>query len=233
MAVRQLAQDVEGFNGFLAAQKQELESYPGIEEVVGGPITEDWIGAKMMGRWQTGASLIRAPHAVKGRPPPQTADNDFSFATDDPQGLSCPFGAHIRRANPRGSLAPDDPIQGVIERRHRLLRRGRPYAGADGDPAERGMLFVALCADLERQFEFLQQSWIGSPAFHGLTNEPDPITGPPPCSGSHDFTIPTTAGAITLKGLKNFVTVKAGGYFFMPSRSALRFLASQAERTPR
>ena len=233
VAVRQLAQDVDGFNGFVAAQRQELEKYPGIQEVVGGPITDDWIAAKMMGRWQTGASLIRAPHAVKGRPPPQTADNDFSFATDDPQGLRCPFGAHIRRANPRGSLAPDDPIQSQIERRHRVLRRGRPYTGADGDPAERGMLFVALCADLERQFEFLQQSWIGSPAFHGLTNEPDPITGPPPCSGPHDFTIPTTAGAVTLKGLKNFVTVKAGGYFFMPSRSALRFLASQAERPPR
>jgi hypothetical protein len=27
--------------------------------------------------------------------------------------------------------------------------------------------------------------------------------------------------------------VKAGGYFFMPSRSALRFLASQAERPHR
>ncbi|MGE0576699.1 MAG: cytochrome P450 [Reyranella sp.] len=233
VAVRQLVQDVEGFNGFVAAQRRELESYPGIQEAIGGPITEDWIAAKMMGRWHTGASLIRAPHAVKGRQPPETADNDFNFASDDPQGLRCPFGAHIRRANPRGSLAPDDPAQGLIERRHRLLRRGRPYTGADGDPAERGMLFVALCADLERQFEFLQQSWIGSPAFHGLTNEPDPITGPPPCNGTHDFTIPTTAGAITLKGLRNFVTVKAGGYFFMPSRSALRFLASQAERPPR
>ena len=233
MAVRQLAQDVDGFNGCLAAQRQKLESYPGLREAIGGPVTEDWIGAKMMGRWHTGASLIDAPHAVEGRPPPDTADNDFNFASDDPQGLRCPFGAHIRRANPRGSLAPDDPAQGVIERRHRLLRRGRPYSGADGDPAERGMLFVALCADLERQFEFLQQSWIGSPAFHGLTNEPDPITGPPPCNGTHDFTIPTTAGAITLEGLTSFVTVKAGGYFFLPGRSALRFLASQAERPPR
>ena len=28
-----------------------------------------------------------------------------------------------------------------------------------------------------------------------------------------------------LKGLASFVTVRGGGYFFLPSRSALRFLA--------
>src|SRR5262249_45752526 len=158
---------------------------------------------KMMGRWQSGASLVGWPHAVEGQPPSDEADNDFSFANDDPQGLRCPFGAHIRRANPRGSLAPDDPMQSQIERRHRLLRRGRPYTGDADDATERGMLFVGICSDLERQFEFLQQSWIGAPGFHGLTNEPDPITAPPPPSADqcHVFTIPTTAGAITLKGL--------------------------------
>jgi len=31
-------------------------------------------------------------------------DNDFLFGTEDPQGLRCPLGAHIRRANPRESF---------------------------------------------------------------------------------------------------------------------------------
>ncbi len=178
----------------------------------------------MMGRWRSGASLICHPHEMAGHRTPDRADNDFSFAKDDPQGLRCPFGAHIRRSNPRGSLAPNDPNQAVIERRHRILRRGRPYGD---DTSEKGMLFVALCTDLERQFEFLQQSWVSSPSFQGLSNEPDPITSPPPADPSKPFvfTIPTPSGPVTMKNLKSFVTVRAGGYFFMPSRSAIRFLA--------
>jgi hypothetical protein len=38
------------------------------------------------------------------------------------------------------------------------------------------------------------------------------------------FTIPTPSGPITLDGLQSFVTVRAGGYFFMPSYSALLYL---------
>lgn len=237
VVVRQLMQDVDGFNDFLAVQEGELKTYPGLENSVGGEITQEWIAAKMMGRWRSGASLVSHPHEMAGSKTPglelqDRADNDFSFATDDPQGLRCPFGAHVRRANPRGSLAPNDPKQTMIEKRHRILRRGRPYGN---EKSERGMLFVALCADLERQFEFLQQSWIGSPNFQGLSNEPDPITAPPPPPPPptqppqpYNFTIPTPSGPVVLKNMKSFVTVKAGGYFFMPSRSAIRFLANSA-----
>jgi Dyp-type peroxidase family len=234
VAVRQLMQDVDGFDDFLAVQKAELEKYAGLEDSIGGKITEEWIAAKMMGRWRGGASLISQPHEragsrIPGHETPDRADNDFNFATDDPQGLRCPFGAHIRRSNPRGSLAPNDPKQGIMEKRHRLLRRGRPYGD---EKSERGMLFVALCADLERQFEFLQQSWVGSPSFQGLSNEPDPITSPPPLEPGKPcvFTIPTPVGPVTMKNMRSFVTVRAGGYFFMPSRSALRFLVSMAGR---
>jgi deferrochelatase/peroxidase EfeB len=192
----------------------------------------------MMGRWRNGVSVIKWPHAMGDRPPPGAPDNDFSFGADDPQGLRCPFGAHIRRANPRGSLAPDDPAQANIEKRHRLLRRGRAYVEpadgkteADGE-TEKGLLFIGVCADLERQFEFLQQTWIGSPFFHGLTNEPDPFSPAPSAPNQQDrvFTIPTPAGPVTMKGLKSFVTVKGGGYFFMPSRSAMRFLGRLAAK---
>lgn len=162
-------------------------------------------------------------------------DNDFAFGVDDPQGLACPLGAHIRRANPRDSLLPADPQEQRITNRHRLLRRGRSYETKD----EKGLLFMALCGDLERQFEFVQQTWIGSPSFHGLPGERDPLLAqwPGPSAAGEDacphggattgaFTIPTAAGPIVLKGLPSFVTVKAGGYFFLPSRSALRYLAN-------
>jgi Dyp-type peroxidase family len=232
LAVRQLAQDVDGFDKHLEEQKKRLERYDQLSKTIGGPITTEWIAAKMMGRWRSGVSLIRWPHAVGDRPPPGAPDNDFSFGADDPQGLRCPFGAHIRRANPRGSLAPDDPAQADIEKRHRLLRRGRAYVEQADGGTEKGLLFIGVCADLERQFEFLQQTWIGSPFFHGLTNEPDPFSPATAAPDQQDrvFTIPTPSGPVTMKGLRSFVTVKGGGYFFMPSRSAMRFLGRLAAR---
>jgi Dyp-type peroxidase family len=233
VVVRQFEQHVTEFNDFLERQKEVLSTYPGIEDSAGGPITAEWIAAKMMGRWRSGASLVRWAHAMPDRAAIDIEDNDFNFGQDDPQGLRCPLGAHIRRANPRGSLAPDDPKQAQIEKRHRLLRRGRPYEIEEDGKTKKGLVFVGLCADLERQFEFLQQSWIGEPNFHGLTNEPDPITATyhptaetdaNPGKRSQVFSIPTPSGPVTLRDLPSFVTVRAGGYFFMPGRSAIRFL---------
>ena len=51
---------------------------------------------------------------------------------------------------------------------HRLVRRGREYGSPlgveealrPGPDEERGILFVALCADLVRQFEFVQEAWL-------------------------------------------------------------------------
>ena len=124
-------------------------------------------------------------------------DTDLNFGVDDPQGLYCPFGAHIRRTNPRGSLAPGDDSQLMITNRHRLLRRGRSYQTGEG---ETGLLFIGLCADLERQFEFIQQSWLGSDSFAGLTNEPDPIVAVKTPGASTRFTIPTSAGSLVAAG---------------------------------
>jgi deferrochelatase/peroxidase EfeB len=67
-------------------------------------------------------------------------------------------------------------------KRHRLLRRGRPYGPlvADrykDDGQSRGLVFAALNANIERQFEFVQQAWITSPNFAGLYDEADPMLG--------------------------------------------------------
>lgn len=250
LAIRQFEQHVDEFHDYARSSAEKLNDAlideSRMPNLIGGAITKEWIEAKMMGRWYDGVPLIDRP--VWTKPAEHTAvpatgehdharrheharhahrsgrmstDTDLDFGVDDPQGLHCPFGAHIRRANPRGSLAPGDDSQLAITNRHRLLRRGRPYQQGD----EKGLLFVGLCADLERQFEFIQQSWIGAPGFAGLTKEPDPIV-----SIKHDaeptrFTIPTSAGSLALEGGPNFVTVRGGGYFFLPSRSALLFLA--------
>lgn len=225
LAIRQIEQHVDAFQDFTCRQAETLnKEVKQLGALAGGPVDGDWVAAKMMGRRQDGRPLSHWIEAGAEGRPTEDGDNDFDFGMDDPQGLRCPFGAHIRRANPRGGMQPDDPLEVAITKRHRILRRGRPYASADG--AEKGMMFVALCADIERQFEFLQQTWITSPAFQGLTDEPDPIVATTQQPGGNIFTIPTTAGPLTLRNVPNFVTVRGGGYFFAPSRAALRFLAS-------
>jgi deferrochelatase/peroxidase EfeB len=160
-------------------------------------------------------------------------DNEFDFA-DDPHGYGCPVGAHIRRANPRGSFSLA-PVSLQRANRHRLLRRSRLYgtrverndrrsAGPDG--SDRGLLFVALNSDFERQFEFINQNWINNSGFSGLQSERDPLVGRDP---TRRFTIPGLPARTRVEGLPPFVTVKGGEYFFLPGIDALRYLGHLAQ----
>jgi len=81
-----------------------------------------------------------------------------------------------------------------------------------------------LNGDLERQFEFVQQTWIQSPSFQGLVNERDPLIGER--NGQNDYTIPTRGGPIRLANLPAFINTRGGGYFFLPGRRTLLYLAS-------
>jgi cytochrome P450/deferrochelatase/peroxidase EfeB len=216
LAVRQLEQHVETFKSYLEKMAADLrDAWPDLK------ITPEWLAAKMVGRWKDGTSLVRNPSGTD-RP---EIDNDFLLGQDDPEGLKCPLGAHIRRANPRDSLKPGDKDQIAISNRHRIFRVGRPYVETEpgGEPKTRGLLFMCVNADIERQFEFIQQTWIAAPYYHGLGKENDPIVAPL----RHDstFTIPTHRGPITLRNMATFMTTRGGGYFFLPSRSALRFLS--------
>jgi deferrochelatase/peroxidase EfeB len=163
--------------------------------------------------------------ATSTEPPPSPQiepDNDFLFGAEDPQALRCPFGAHIRRANPRESFDPGSQEQLAITNRHRILRIGRFYKPTKG--LEKGLFFMCLNADLERQFEFVQQTWAQQPSFHGLSGERDPLIGSR--TGTDAFTIPTREGPVRLKGLPQFVRTRGGGYFFVPGKALLEYLAN-------
>ncbi|MBE7182888.1 MAG: cytochrome P450 [Methylobacterium mesophilicum] len=214
LVMRQFRQHVETFEAFCE------EAAGRIAGQTGRPATPRWIAAKMIGRWPEGAALVRCPEDRNT----ERLDNDFSFGTEDPQGLSCPFGAHIRRSNPRDSLGADAEVQIRINKRHRILRIGRSYGSRKGK-GEKGLLFMCLNADIERQYEFIQQSWASSAFFHGLSGERDPIIAPSGKGGR--FTIPHWEGAGVLEEVPRFVSTRGGGYFFLPSRAALRFLASR------
>ncbi len=212
---RQLAQDVAGFGRFVqsgsAADDPEL------------------LAAKLVGRWPNGAPLVLAPQ----HPDPAFAGtNDFGYHIDQ-EGLSCPLGAHIRRSNPRDSSVEHPERARKSNRNHRILRRGRSYGRPlveppstpeEGPEAERGLVFICLNADIERQFEFVQHTWLGNPYFSGLYGEVDPIVGNRPDGGS--FTWPTNPVRRQITGIPTFVTVKGGGYFFLPGIAALHYLAA-------
>jgi deferrochelatase/peroxidase EfeB len=162
--------------------------------------------------------------------PALASSNDFLYADQDPHGFACPIGAHIRRTNPRDSLVPrKDSL--TVSNRHSILRRGRSYGAPlqrfsteSDDGTERGLLFVCANANIARQFEFVQQTWVNSPKFGGLYDDRDPLLGSHGAEGG-TLTIPERPVRRRLTGLPRFTTVRGGGYFFLPGIRALRFLA--------
>jgi deferrochelatase/peroxidase EfeB len=219
VVLRQLQQDVRGFWQFL--------------ESVAGPDrrSQEQLAARFVGRWPNGTPLVVSP--TKGLDMPQEALNRFGYFAEDRLGLRCPLGAHIRRGNPRDNTAALDGTVHALRRAnfHRLLRRGRVYGppfpwnepSHPDQRAERGLLFLCVNADLRRQFEFVQQTWMNNHKFSGLFDEGDPLIG-----GNGSFTVQGPEGHERISGLKRFVTVKGGGYFFMPGISALQCLADTA-----
>jgi len=248
LVLRTLRQDVPGFWRFLDAQ-------------AGGDAAERLrIAEAMVGRRLDGQALLPpAPAPIPGVPADAAARNGFTF-DDDAAGLRCPVGAHIRRANPRNADLPAG-TDGLITRArrilgfddaalhadavasvrfHRVLRRGREYGqrmplnealSRAGTPVETGLQFICLCADLARQFEFVQGAWIAGTKFAGLPHEGDPLVGnrraAPDEPDTARFTMPR-AGCPSriIEGLPTFVDVVGGAYFFLPGIRALRYLVS-------
>lgn len=190
----------------------------------------DLLAAKMIGRWPSGAPLMLAPDQDRpelGTDPAQV--NNFLYASElkgnDPHGLRCPRGAHIRRMNPRDT---ELPVMTDVKL-HRILRHGTAYGPPlpDGvfedDHQARGMFFMFMSATAPDTYEFLKKDWIDDGNFTGLGLERDPVVG------SHDgrgqFTIPMRPLRRTIPLLDTFTRTLGGEYAFMPSLSALRWLS--------
>jgi Dyp-type peroxidase family len=229
LVFRQLCQDVRGFWRFLDGATRCADGSPDQDR-------RRRLAAKLVGRWPGGAPLVLSPEADD---PALATANDFGYFALDPQGLRCPLGAHIRRANPRDSLDPGPGTDKslAVNRRHRILRRGREYGpalpvekalGADAPPTdddERGLHFMCLNGNIGRQFELVHFTWLNNPKFAGLYDDSDPLVGPShPYGGT--FTMQTEALRERVDGVPRFVSVKGGAYFFMPGIAATRHLAS-------
>ena len=214
MVVRKLHQDVASFTACLRREAGD------------DPEAQELLAAKVVGRWRDGTPLVTSPAAPELAPLPKRERaqliNDFRYQ-EDGDGLRCPLGAHIRRANPRDCLGWEDRRS----RRHRIIRRGMPYGPRPADPAipdgvERGLMFVCYQASIERQFEVIQSAWLNNGDAFGLGDETDfLLSGEDP------------SGRMTIQGSPPrflspqpaFVTLKGGGYFFTPGIAALRAIA--------
>ena len=246
LVFRQLQQDVRGFWRFLDKQTYSK------------PQARLQLAESMVGRRMDGAPLVPAQaQLIEGIDSKSAAQNQFTYDSDN-EGIRCPFGAHIRRANPRNADLPassgligrllhmlgfgnakyrDDVIAST--RFHRMLRRGREYgtglspeqAVADGpDSGEHGIHFICVVANILRQFEFVQNAWVMGTKFDALTEESDPLLGNREavagCQFTNTFSLPQESGArVHIGDMPQFVTVRGGAYFFLPSLSALRYLA--------
>lgn len=248
LVLRQLQQDVRGFWRFLDAQT-------GSE-----PHARQAMAEAMVGRRVNGDSLLPlSDQPIAGIDAQSAAQNQFTFDSDA-DGTRCPFGAHVRRANPRNPDLPGRPAEGLpwllqtlgfgsqklrddvmaSTRFHRLLRRGREYgpgltpeqAVADvPDTSEHGIHFICIAANISRQFEFVQNAWLMSTKFDALTEESDPLLGNRTpvegCPYTNSFSIPQAVGLTDrVRDVPQFVTVRGGAYFFLPSLSAIRYFAS-------
>lgn len=165
LVVRRLTQLVPEMHDGVAAQTPAGQSAAQLE-------------AQLVGRWPNGAAVVDHPDADDpdlGTDPAR--NNDFEFDSDR-KGLTCPWGAHIRKAYPRNdvpfNLTPSEEEEGeAFTQTHRMLRRGIQFGpeltaeetASRRTSEERGLLFKCYVTDIADQFEFVQQAWCNEEQF--------------------------------------------------------------------
>jgi len=237
-AFRVLEQDVAAFEGFLT----DYSAQAGIDV--------ETLAAKVCGRWRNGVPLVLSPDSPTPDPPlaPEQI-NDYDYvnvdpALDDTLGYHCPIGSHMRRANPRS-----ERVAGGGQHLHRIVRRAMPY-GPAYDPAEpvhveRGLIGYFINADIGNQFEFLMSQWLNRCDFVMSATGPDSsrhanavknISGQDVVLGINDpgassFTLSSPGSGTApwsnqaLTGFSRYVTTRGGAYCYLPSITAVHYLA--------
>ena len=227
MVYRKLRQRVGTFRKFLNHWAARYGS--------GDDLAKEKLAAKFIGRWRDGTPIELSPDKMDQAIVQDPNRNTNFLFNNDPDGTRCPLGAHIRRVNPRDAFG----FEGRLIHRRRISRRGLTYGPppppedtAEGqdtdalDATDRGILFMALNASLGRQFEFVQQQWISYGNDARLGNEKDLLLGHHELGERYGIQGDTSPGNPPLfcTGLPNFVELRGGDYFFLPSITALEML---------
>ena len=255
LVYRRLRQDVAGFRRWLLEQAEGLRDFPGFSHL--GPSDRAAkLGATLVGRWPSGAPLSRAPdHDIPGLGRNRQLNNDFRIDDDTPWrtpgphslpplphaladslGARCPVSAHIRKVNVRDQASDVGGTSATLTRR--ILRVGVPYGTllpndftAKQAAEDRGLLFLSIQASIEDQFEFLQARWINSGSRPRGPGGHDMVVGQSTATADGERRCRIFSADLSLEAevtsRSSFVRMTGGGYFFMPSMSALGWLLSQ------
>ncbi|MGK5023433.1 Dyp-type peroxidase [Janthinobacterium sp. RB2R34] len=220
VVLRKYESKVGAFNDFIRSHAQDEAA-------------EELLGAKMVGRWRSGAPLPLAPERddpALGADPARNNGFDFS---NDARGLMCPHAAHMRRLNPRDSqltIMTDVNIHRIIRRSSTFGPKWRRELTASDDKGERGIFFIFISARAYDTIEFFQQEWINRGNFIDLAEERDPVVGLQERPGT--FTMPQVPVRKRVDGVGTFNQLRGGEYLFMPSLGALRWIGAAAWSAP-
>ncbi|WP_411726231.1 Dyp-type peroxidase [Methyloglobulus sp.] len=248
LVLRQLGQDVPGFwkfvdtaAGSVPKKREQIAAamvgrsrdgsplVPEVAEDIPGIPTEDRINHFTYDADAGGDQCPIGAHIRRTNP----RTGDLPLGVTD-------FVSWLKKTLGFGQSRLDEDLV-ASSRFHRLLRRGRTYGPKlapedaikpDAPAAERGIQFICLVANISRQFEFVQNAWVMSSKFSGLQKETDPLLGhrKPLMSGeaTAQFNRPNPDGVVQKTcPLPQFITVRGGGYFFMPGLRALKYIAAQ------
>lgn len=223
MVFRKLRQFVPEFHQFLVdkAIKESGGVILGPDEQVAA---SKLLGSQFFGRWESGTPL--EIHPAQDVPMPDSQINSFTYTKDNTP--RCPYGAHIRKTNPRNNI----PINLTVK--SSIVRAGIPYGEVvEKDKEEdnqkktlkdRGLAFVAYQSVIKHGFIEQQIAWANEPEFppHRGKTPPgfDAIIGQ-----NHGQ---ERQGIFGIPLPKDFVQPRAGEYFFAPSIPALRKFFSKA-----
>ncbi|KAK4182345.1 Dyp-type peroxidase [Podospora australis] len=220
LVFRKLVQNVKAYNDLV---QNNFKKY--------GCQTADHMGAKLMGRWPSGAPIALPAYHTSDAPPTDRCKvkkmNSFLYEKVDDSSAphGCPLAAHIRKTNPRRADEKDsnsgDP--GLLFTK--IIRGGIPY-GPDytpGEPAgtERGLLFACYQGNIEDGFRHMQMIWCNNDSFPKGGSGFDPIVGQ--AKRPEDLkTLITADGTEQVPINPPLVTFRGGEYFFVPSIPALK-----------
>ncbi|KAJ5525225.1 hypothetical protein N7494_011875 [Penicillium frequentans] len=222
LVVRKIKQFVPEWDRFVVDEAKKLNFTPG------------QFGARLMGRWQSGAPVQENPDEDN---PAEATRNDFDYPLDD--HTNCPFASHMRKAKPRALVNNSDKFD--------IMRRGIPYGPELSDDEkkkekteqDRGLMFLCYQTSLSNGFQFIRNRWINADNFPagkrkftgGMAPGQDPVVGQLVKGGSQDDD--KVLQMAIVDGHKNhnqitftpFIESNGGDYFFTPSLKLMRDLA--------
>jgi Dyp-type peroxidase family len=223
--------ETNGFGSFFVFRKleQNVAGFKRTEEALGEILglkgaDAERAGAMVVGRFEDGTP-VTLHKAENGVP----VLNNFTY-DNDAKGSKCPFHAHIRKSNPRGS----SPGGLDFDKSVQMARRGITYGIRLQHPDTKefidkpndgvGLLFMSYQASIEAQFQFMQSSWVNNEGFPKPNTGIDPVIGENgkqpqnwfPGYDSTEYPKPSL--------FQGFVTLKGGEYYYTPSISGLRNL---------